>query len=267
MPVITKISIQKNNQSRYNLFLDSQFAFGVDEDVLIKYDLKKGTHLTEQDLTEIQYEDEIRKAYHAAIQYLSFRMRSKLEIRQHLRKKEWAEEICDIVIRKLEKQQYTNDMEFAKAFVRTYANAGKKGPVVLREELAAKGIKGEAATSALLEYSEDKQVEDAVKQASKLMSQNKGLSYRMLIQKTEQKLLSKGYPKEIVKKAMEEADTEKSEESEWAALAKEADKRAKRLREYTGYEFEQRMKQALFRKGFPLDLISRWLEEYTADNE
>ncbi|HEY4553704.1 MAG TPA: recombination regulator RecX, partial [Bacillaceae bacterium] len=34
MPVITKISSQKKNVDRYNIFLDETFAFGVDEEVL-----------------------------------------------------------------------------------------------------------------------------------------------------------------------------------------------------------------------------------------
>lgn len=45
MPVITKITTQKNSGERYNVYLDygkgEEFGFGVDENVLIKYDLKK----------------------------------------------------------------------------------------------------------------------------------------------------------------------------------------------------------------------------------
>ena len=56
MPVVTKITTQKNSGERYNVYLDygkgEEFGFGVDENVLIKYDLKKGRELDEFELTE-----------------------------------------------------------------------------------------------------------------------------------------------------------------------------------------------------------------------
>lgn len=42
MPYITKISAQKNNTERVNIFLDEKYAFSVDLDVLVQHDLKKG---------------------------------------------------------------------------------------------------------------------------------------------------------------------------------------------------------------------------------
>ena len=49
MPIITKITTQKKNKERYNIFMDEgkgeQYAFSVDEAVLIKYQLKKGMEL------------------------------------------------------------------------------------------------------------------------------------------------------------------------------------------------------------------------------
>jgi regulatory protein len=42
MPYITKISAQKNNEERVNIFLDEKYAFSVDLDVLVKFDLRKG---------------------------------------------------------------------------------------------------------------------------------------------------------------------------------------------------------------------------------
>ncbi|MER2172951.1 MAG: hypothetical protein ABS938_20245, partial [Psychrobacillus psychrodurans] len=49
MPVITKIARQKNNNERYNLYLDEKYAFSLDEAVLIKYQLSKGKVIEELD--------------------------------------------------------------------------------------------------------------------------------------------------------------------------------------------------------------------------
>lgn len=52
MAIITKITTQQKNQDRFNIFMDygkgkgEEFAFSVDSDVLIKFQLKKGWNLT-----------------------------------------------------------------------------------------------------------------------------------------------------------------------------------------------------------------------------
>ncbi|VEF48875.1 regulatory protein RecX [Bacillus freudenreichii] len=261
MPIITKISVQKKNQNRYNIFLDNVYAFAVDEDVLIKYHLTKGKELSDHDLTRIQHEDEIRKAYHSAVQFLSYRMRSALEISAHLKKKEWPDRIIDVVLQELTSQKYIDDLEFAKAYVRTYANSGKKGPLVLKRELEQKGITEQKINEALTEYNKEKQVMDAIQLGNKYAAQNKKLSERMLKQKLEHSLSIKGFPPDIVQSAMEAIDYEKDEETEWEALKIEAEKAKRRNKKYSGYEYRQRMQQALFRKGFTMGLINRFLEE------
>lgn len=57
MPFITKISTQKKNTERFNIFLDDKYAFSVDADVLVKFELKKGKELDDLDIIEIQYGD------------------------------------------------------------------------------------------------------------------------------------------------------------------------------------------------------------------
>ncbi len=267
MPVITKISVQKKNQSRYNIFLDHVYAFAVDEDILIKYHLTKGKELLEQDLIKVQHEDEIRKAYHLAIQFLSYRMRSALEIRTHLQRKEYADSIIDVVLNELSAQKYIDDLEFAKAYVRTYANSGKKGPLVLKRELTGKGVAERKINEALVEYNKEKQMKDAIHLGNKFAAQNKKLSERMLKQKLEYTLSTKGFPPEIIQAAMGGIDYEIDEEFEWEILKKEAEKMKRRYNKYTGYEYRQRMQQALFRKGYSMDMISRFIEDDAAEDE
>ena len=41
MPLITKITRQKNNPERYNIYIEDNYAFAVDESLLVKYQLSK----------------------------------------------------------------------------------------------------------------------------------------------------------------------------------------------------------------------------------
>lgn len=53
MAVITKITRQKRNEERYNIFLNDEYAFSVDESVLVKYRLTKGMTIDEWTLGEL----------------------------------------------------------------------------------------------------------------------------------------------------------------------------------------------------------------------
>ncbi len=265
MTVITKITTQQKNQDRFNIFMDygkgEEYAFSVDSDVLIRFQLKKGMEIDEFSILEIQLQDDIRKAYNQAINYLARRMRSEKEIREYLAKKEVEEPIVNEVLHKLAAQKYTNDEEFAYSFVRTQKNTTDKGPDLIRIELREKGIKEAIIKAAIKEYPIEEQVEKAIKVSEKLMKKSSKESQRNAKQKAEQLLLRKGYPFDVIHLALNEADIEKEEDEEMEAIKYQGEKAQKKYSKYSGFEYVQKMKQALYRKGFSMDLIEKYLEE------
>lgn len=269
--IITKITVQQKQKDRYNIFVDNgdgeKYAFSVDEDVLIKYQLKKGLELDDFAVSEIFYQDDIRKAYSKAVQYLAARMRSEHEVRQHLQKKELDEHIINEVIHKLYQYQFLNDREFAVAFVRTQIHTTDKGTIVIGQELKEKGIIDEIIEAALLEYPYELQFEQCFNLSKKFVEKNKKDSAKLLKQKLEQMLIRKGYPFEMIQETIRGIDFDKGEDVELEALRKQGDKLLGKYSRYSGYEFTQKMKQALYRKGFSLDLIEQYLANIQENNE
>ena len=265
MAIITKITTQTKNTERFNIFTDDgsgeRFAFSVDSDTLIKYQLKKGMELDDFSLMEIQYHDDIRKTYNAAVQYLARRMRSEKEIRNYLKQKEADEPIIDEVIHKLAEQNYLNDKEFAFAFVRTQIHTTDNGPDVISRELKEKGISAEIAGEALNEYPREQQIEKASKITSKFLHKTTKESWKVQKQKLEQLLLRKGYSYEVIQLVIQEHEGEKEDEAELEAIRFQGAKLQRKFSKYDGFEYEQRMKQALYRKGFSIELIERYLGE------
>jgi len=261
VPVITKISVQKNNKERYNIFLDGQYRFSVDEEVLARFRLLKGKELNELDIESILAQDEVRKGVNTAIQFLSYRMRSEKEVRDDLKKKDFAPEVIQEVILKLYEMQYLDDAEFAASYVRTQMNTTYKGPVVIEMELRQKGIAPDLIEKALEEFHTEKQVKQAYAYAEKLARQHARLSEKLLKQKVAQGLAGKGYPPDIIALAMERLHLEKGEKEEWEALLVQAEKAKRKYRNLSGYEYGQKIKQFLYRRGFPLDMIERYLRE------
>lgn len=271
MAIITKITVQKKNKERYNIFLDygkgEEYAFSVDQDVLIKFNLRKGIELDDFALIEIHYQDEIRKSYNTAIQFLSKRMRSELEVRNYLLEKESEEPVIQEVIHKLYEYQFLNDDEYAKAYVRTQMNTTDKGIEVIRRELLERGIKGELLENALKEYPLDKQIMKAKKLWLKAMQNKAQDSERIMKQKAEQHLMRKGFTFDIISLAMEDLDERQGESEELAAIKYQGERAHRKYEKFNGFEYEQKMKQALFRKGFSFDLIEWFLAEQKSEEK
>ncbi|WP_324611560.1 recombination regulator RecX [Bacillus massiliglaciei] len=262
--MISKVTVQKKRSDRYNIFIDDQYAFSVDEEILLKYELKKGKEVDSLLLSQIQYVDEIQKAFNDALNYLSFRMRSESEVRKHLKQKGIEDPVIKEAIHKLYQYNYLNDLDFAKAFVQTKANNGAKGPITTRLELKEKGVSEALIDQAMDEYPFELQLEHAIKLAEKAIQKEKKLSERALEQKINQTLARKGFSSQVIQEVLMEVSLEKEQDEQWEALCYQAEKASRRYSGYEGFEYEQKMKQALFRKGFPIELIDRYLD---ADKE
>lgn len=62
---ISKITVQKKMKQRYNVYVDEKgtdrYSFSVDEDTLIKFGMRKGLELNEDEIKEIVDADEAKK--------------------------------------------------------------------------------------------------------------------------------------------------------------------------------------------------------------
>lgn len=138
---ITKVEIQKNHDNRCNLYLDDEFYAGVSLELVVKYHLKAGVILEKQELDNLILEDEKGKALSKAVKYLGANLKTKKQLRDYLKKKEYNPQTIDFVISKMEEYDYLNDENFAKAYILTYSK--KYGKLKLKSELKLKGVSDE----------------------------------------------------------------------------------------------------------------------------
>ena len=265
MAVITRIAAQKNHDSRFSVYVDSgngeAFAFSVDEDILVRFGLRKGLELDHNAIQKIVHEDEINRAFQLCLSFLSYRMRSEREVIHFLKRKQVEQEIIPLVIGKLKEYRYIDDRQFAKNYVREKKGTIVKGPRLLFQELNEKGIAEEYIDEALREYAEHEQIEAATRFAIKKSKRFKKDSSLSAKNKIGQQLLQKGFDQETVQRALNEIP-QKSGEEEWSALQIQAEKAHRRYRKYDGFEYEKRMKHHLYRKGFSVSQIERLLKDW-----
>ena len=167
MPKVTEVSRQKKNSKRFNVFLDGQFAFGADEDLVVSFRLIPGKVIDSLDLEKILFEAEVGKLMDRIYGLLGRRGRSEKEIRDYLRqlsfkrKIKGGEEISDLiigkVIEKLVEKRLINDYQFAYDWVESRGKS--RGKNILKAELYKKGIDREVIDQVLDELEDPKKEE------------------------------------------------------------------------------------------------------------
>ena len=262
MPVITKITQQKKDAERYNIFMDEKYAFSVHESVLVKFGLTKGMTLENWSIDDMVYEDEIRKAFNRALHYLGFRMRSEHEVKQKLLDSGYGEAVVLEAIVKLRNLGFLNDETFSKALLETQKRSSGRGPRAIQQELQRKGIDKELQTKMLDTYSEDEQIEVARKVAEKEAARKNSQSPRQKEQRIHNSLLRKGYSYDIIKQALAHIDFEIAED-EWIEVADSIGEKAWRRysSKFSGNDLRNRVKQSMYQKGIPFDRIDGFIEK------
>jgi len=114
---ITSIVRQKKDSARASIFMDEEFAFGVCDQTIERFRLRKGDYIDRVLFEKITDFDYFIEAKRIALAYLNHRARSEKEIRQRLQKEDIPEAIVLRVIEFLKEQKFIDDEAWSKAFV------------------------------------------------------------------------------------------------------------------------------------------------------
>ncbi|GGA89260.1 recombination regulator RecX [Ornithinibacillus halotolerans] len=263
---ISRITTQKNSKQRYNIYFvegnHDKYAFSVDEAVLIEYGLRKGLELDEATIDLIKKQDSIQKSYLLAINYLSYRMRSKKELYDYLAKKEVEPPHIDEIMKRLMKEGLINDQQFAEAFTITRMNTTSKGPMLVKRELMEKGIEAAIADKVINLYTYDTQFEKALKWVNKKLGNSKKDSFNKKLEQLRMTLIQKGFTSDVVQAVISSVVDNRDDTEEWESLVYHGEKLIrKHTGKKSGYELKMKVKEGLYRKGFPIDLINQFIDE------
>jgi regulatory protein len=149
MPIITHLEAQKHDPERFNVYLDGSFGFGASLLLIVARGLAEGKALTDVEVEDLVLDDEVERAYGAALNLLSYRPRSRGEIDSYFRRKKSDPAIAQAVLGRLERAGLVDDHAFAEFWVRNRQAFRPRGSRALRAELRRKGLEGEIIDGAL----------------------------------------------------------------------------------------------------------------------
>jgi regulatory protein len=175
---VTALKVQVRNPNRVNVFLDGEFAFGLER--ITAAWLRVGQVLSDEKITELKQQDEQEVVYLKALHLLEFRPRSEEEIRRKLDKKEIPAEVINQVIERLRRNNLVNDEQFAQAWVENRSAFRPRSRRALQYEMRQKGLSGTAIEQALnnLEVDEEELAYQAAIKQSRKLNQLDKLDFR-----------------------------------------------------------------------------------------
>jgi regulatory protein len=142
---ITQLQPQVNNTERVSVFVDGQFLLGASALVVLQLGLRVGQELTGEQVEQLRSEEALQQAVDRALNYLSFRPRSREEIRRYLRRKETPPELVEPVLARLDALNLVNDQEFASFWIASREQFKPRGARALKNELRMKGVARDVA--------------------------------------------------------------------------------------------------------------------------
>jgi regulatory protein len=130
---------------RMNIFVDGQFLMDVNALIVLQMGLEVEQELSEEQLEQLRHEEALQQAVDRALNYLSYRPRSRQEVRQYLRRKQTPPELIDAAIARLDHLDLVNDRAFASFWIETREQFSPRGAHALKNELRMKGVQRDVA--------------------------------------------------------------------------------------------------------------------------
>ena len=272
---VTDLRVGVRDENRVNVFLDGHFAFSLTIEQVADFKLKRGTILTEDEISRIQKASDFGKLFQRSLEYALSRPHSEREIRDYLKRKKMKREVeqkrYDSFIEKLE-----NDPEYREKVKEIRSNVREKNKKLSEKDFtednrfeyvgrAKTGLptKPGAAISdedieAVINKLIDMRIIDDENFARYFVSnrnQIKGTSEKKL----KMELKNKGVSDAIIREVLSEDEFGEKIRDDKVEIMKMIEKKRRR-----GYD-DVKLTQYLLRQGFSYDLIRESLSSVCED--
>ena len=198
MIVIKIIKYKKENNGKYKLFLEDGSTIDTYEDVILKNNLLYKKDIDDSLYDIIMNDNVYEEAYSKSINYIGIRLRSINEMKVYLKSKKYSEEVINIIIERLIKNNLLNDTIFTQAFINDKLNFTTMGPYKIELELKKHNIDNNIISKCISTIDEDIIYEKINKLITKFIKSNKKYKGFLLKNKIYTNLINLGYSSSMI---------------------------------------------------------------------
>ncbi len=163
---ITSITRQKRDKARASIFIEGGFAFGLEQQTIEEFRLRKGDYIDEDQFATLIDFDYSISAKRIAQRYLNHRARSEREVRLRLEREEIPEAIIDRVVESLKFYSLIDDELWARAYVNDRLIRKQVSASEIARELKHHRIDPEIIESTLAQLASAESDHDRAKKAA-----------------------------------------------------------------------------------------------------
>lgn len=246
---------KKISNNRYKVYIeDKEYIFY--EDIIIKYGLLYKKEISSKDIKEIEKSNNKVSIYNIAINYISFRMRSKKEMIEYLKKKDFNQQEIDEVINKLINQKLLDDNLFSRSYINDKLLLTNYGPNKIRVDLINLGIKEEIVDENLNNIDDNNINEKLNKIIDKELLINNKLPLFKIRNKIINRCINLGYSYDLINDILNTKDINSNSNIEL-----EYNKLYSRYKnKYEGNKLNLFIKNKLFQKGYTIEEINKFVK-------
>lgn len=245
-------NIKKEKKNTYLLTLDNKEELLVYDDVIVKYSLLPKKKISEAELNQIKKEKSELECYYKGLDYLNIKMRTKKEMREFLKKKEYSKDIIEKTVKKMEEEGYLNEQKYIQAYIGDNFRFSSDGPIKIKQKL----LKQELSANLVEEELNKMPKEEWLAKLKKLIQKKANSKHNDGLKKWQQKCFiyfyNLGYPKSWIEELFQNINWTENE----SILSHEYDKLfLKWSRKLEGDELDFQIKIKLYEKGFEKEKI------------
>ena len=132
---IISVKPSLKHKNYFHVVLESGNKYNIHKEQILNYNIKENLHINENVIHEALNETEIEKIKNIIFLLLSYRSRSKKELKDSLLAKNFKIQNILNVIKDLEKRDYINDLAFTKMYASHLIKEKKLGKYLVEQKL------------------------------------------------------------------------------------------------------------------------------------
>lgn len=184
---ITRVELQKNDNTRFSLFSGDEYIMSVSAENLAKYGYGE-FEISDEDLKELMEKEDIEKAYKRALRYTSKSLKSSKEVIDYLYKHKISPDLHEEIISRLKDLGLLDDERYLEIYLEEKFNYSSDGSIKIKNKLYQKGFKSTDVDPHLHKF---KEIE--FENLKKLIENRRNSRKKEVKNKLIRFLLSKGY--------------------------------------------------------------------------
>lgn len=251
-------SYKKVSSNLYELTIDNGEKIKLYDEVILKYELLIDKKLTEKKLKDVLDANAPLESYYKALNYISKKMRTRLEIDEYLKKYDYDIKARNFTITRLQKEGYLNEERYIEAYINDSLTLGLNGPKKISSNLQKLGLDNSLIDGYISKVDFDIWNSRIKKIIEKKVKTNKNSTF-IFKNKMYNELINLGYDSEMISDNLNRCNF-----SDESAFLKEADKIWNQLsKKYDGKELELKFKNKMFMKRYDVEDINSYVKDKT----